>query len=322
MFNRARARLTALNVVLFALVLAAFSLVVYTAFATVLAPVYDLVPELTNEQAAEAAYRATLDRVGLALLIGDGAALALVGVIAWFLASRTLRPIREAHVRRQRFVADSSHEMRTPLAAIRASSEGALAQPGLAGDELRQTLRAVAGAADRLTRLTNDLLLLARTDEIPTGRREAFDLSVTVAEAVEAFTLGHPAAPLPRVALSEDLRVLADPHEIGRIVTNLVDNANRYGDPGPAAPVRIATRGEEREVILEVGDAGPGIAAADLELVFEPFHRVRSNAGAAEGSGLGLAIARGLATRNGGHLTVASRPGGGATFRLSLPRFR
>ena len=114
MFRRARLRLTVLNIVLFALVLAVFSLVFYVAFATVLAPTFDPEPDLTNDQVAAAAYQATLERIGLALVVGDVAVTALVGLIAWVLAGRTLGPIREAHARQRRFVADASHEMRTP----------------------------------------------------------------------------------------------------------------------------------------------------------------------------------------------------------------
>jgi OmpR-family two-component system manganese-sensing sensor histidine kinase len=323
MFKQARLRLTVLNIVLFGLVLALFSVAFYVAFGTVLAPTFDLAPELSNEQAAEAAYQATLDRVGLALLVGDLIAVVLVGIVAWILAARTLRPIREAHARQRRFVADASHEMRTPLAAIRASAEGALSGPASgSGQDLRQALEVVVASADRLTRLTNDLLLLARTDEVPADRRQAVDLSVVIAETAEAFAVAHADLPPPRMTLAEDLRVLADADEIGRIVANLLDNAYRYGGTAGGSVVRMSSRAAERDAIVEVSDAGPGIAGADLDRIFEPFHRVRSDAGAPGGNGLGLAIGRGLAERNGGRLTVASQPGAGSTFRLSLPRFR
>jgi signal transduction histidine kinase len=319
MLRRARIRLTALYIALFAGVIGVFSVVFYIGFVTVLAPAFDLGPELTSQQAAAVAYQTTVERVGLALLAADLLVIGLVGIAAWVLAARTLRPIGEASARQRRFVADASHEMRTPLAAILSSSEGALAA-ATTTDELRHALAVDASAARRLTRISNDLLLLARSDELPNDRREQIDLSVVVAETVEAFAAAHPEYPPTRIALSPDVRVSADPTEIGRIVANLLDNATRYGGGSRSAAVRVATRVLDRQALVEVGDDGPGIAAADLERIFEPFYRVHPEADAPEGSGLGLAIARSLAERNGGRLTAASQPGSGATFRLFLPR--
>ena len=321
MFARTRLRLTLLYIVLFALVLGIFSVIFYVGVSTALAPTFDLGPELTNEQAAEVAYRATVEQIRVALIVADLGVVAVVGGAAWILASRTLRPISEAHARQRRFVADASHEMRTPLAAIRASAEGALASPASA-DELRVALGVVVESADRLSRLTNDLLLLARADELPADQRALpVDLSVVVAETLEAFAVAHPKLPRVQAILGADLRVIADPDEIGRIVANLVDNAYRY-TPGEGRPPRIVTRLAERDALVEVHDDGPGIAAVDLERVFEPFSRLHAHAGTPEGSGLGLAIARSLARRNGGQLTAISGPGKGSTFRLALPRFR
>ena len=224
MFRRARIRLTALYVVLFAVVIAVFSVVFYVGFLIVLPPAFDLAPDLTSEQVAAVAYQTTVERIGLALLGADVVVIAAVAVAAWVLAARTLEPIREAHARQRRFVADASHEMRTPLAAILSSAEGAIAT-ARTPDELRHALNVDARAARSLTAITNDLLLLARSDELPSDRREPIDLSVVVAETVEAFARVHPELPSIRMSFGPDLRVSADPAEIGRIVSNLLDNA-------------------------------------------------------------------------------------------------
>ncbi len=320
MFRRARRRLTLLYIALFALALTVFSVAFYVVFSTVLAPTFDIAPELTSGQAAEAAYQATLSRVGLALVVGDLVVLALVGVAAWVLASWTLRPLRAAHDRQRAFVASASHEMRTPLTAIRASAEAALlGAPPV--DPLREAIESIAAASASLARLTDDLLLLARADEgLLAPRTEVTDLSVLVAEALETVAAGLPDGPRPVVRLASDLAVRADPEEVRRIVINLIENAYRYG--GSKVEVRITTLAADREVITEVRDDGPGIAAADVDRIFVPFYRVRPDAAGPAGSGLGLAIARSLAERNGGRLTVASSPGGGSTFRLSLSRSR
>ncbi len=319
MFAQARRRLTLLYIALFALVLGVFSAAFYVGFTTILVPTFDITPDETGEQAAEIAYQATIERVGVALVLADLLIVGFVGVVAWVLATRTLRPIRDAHLRQRRFVADASHEMRTPLAAIRASAEGALAG-NPSPDAYKATLETIASSTERLSRLTNDLLLLARTDErLLTTRPETIDMSVVTAEAVEAFTAAHPDCPPARLSLAPDLRARADPDEVERIVGNLVDNAFRYGGGGP---VRVTTKGSERDAIVEVRDDGEGIASDDLVRIFEPFYRVHPEAGEPEGSGLGLAIARSLAERNGGQLSAVSRPGAGATFRLALPRIR
>ena len=320
MFGRARWRLTVLYIALFALVLGIFSAVFYLGFATVLAPNFDIGPELTNTQAAEAAYQATIERIGAALVVAYLVVVALVGVAAWVLASRTLRPIRDAHLRQRRFIADASHEVRTPLAAIRATAEVAVSRDASV-EELRDALGGIVASAERLSRLTNDLLVLARTDERLLDRSpETIDLSVLTAEALEEFAGANPDASRPHLALEADLPVLADPDEIRRILLNLLDNAVRYS--GPTSRIRVATRRTERDAIVEVQDEGPGIAATDIERIFDPFYRVRADAGTPDGSGLGLAIARSLAERNGGRLWVTSQVGGGSTFRLALPRFR
>ncbi len=319
MFRRARVRLTVLYIGLFAVVLGLFSLAFYLGFAIVLAPTFDVGPELNSEQVAALAYHSAVDRIGLALVLADCVVIALVGVFAWVLAARTLGPIREAHAHQRRFVADASHEMRTPLTAILSSAEGALAV-ATTTDELRHALVVNASSARRLARLTNDLLLLARSDEAPVEHHQAFDLSVLVAETVETFGSGHPDLARARMALGSDLLVLGDPTEVDRIVGNLLDNAYRYSAATKADSVRVTTRSVDRDVMVEVADDGPGIASSDLERIFEPFHRVHSDAGAPQGSGLGLAIARSLAERNHGNLTAASRPGAGSVFRLVLPR--
>lgn len=320
LFKRTRRRLTVLYLALFSLVIGLFSLVFFVAIATVLQPDFDIAPELSNGQVAQLAYRSTIERIGIALVVADVVVIGIVGLLAWVLAARTLQPIREAHERQRRFVADASHEMRSPLTAIRTTTEMALT-PGMSQADVEAALRQIGTASERLGRLAADLLLLAQSDDASLApRREAFDLSVTVAEAVRlrAGTVDEPSG--VQLSLTPDVAVSGDPDEVARIVDNLVDNALRYG--GPKVNVRVTTKATDREAIVEVADNGPGIALADQERIFQPFHRLRADADAPIGTGLGLAIAANLARRNGGRLALTSRPGRGSVFRLSLPRFR
>jgi signal transduction histidine kinase len=316
--RRARVRLTLLFIAVFTIVLVTFSVVFYAAFAVVLQPDFDVAPELTSQQAAEAAYDAAIERVGVSLIVADGVAVLVVGGIAWLLARRTLEPVREAHQRQQRFIADASHETRNPLAAIKATTGAALSGPRTP-EEQRAALETVDGAVDRLIRMTADLLVLARTnDSLAPADRIPSDLSVIVSEALVDDISTDGRAVIER-ELEPDLPVAVDPMDVERIVRNLVDNAVRYGGPGC---VTVRTWHQDGDVVLEVRDGGPGIAAVDLERIFEPFFRVGGQHRDRDGIGLGLSIAHDLAARNGGRLTATSTPGSGSAFRLSFPRLK
>jgi signal transduction histidine kinase len=245
--------------------------------------------------------------------------LLIIGIAGYYLADRTLRPIRDAHDRQRRFVADASHEMRSPITAIQATAESGLL-PTSDAETRRLALETILDASDRLGRLTTDLLVLAQSEHgILAAASEAIDLSVVVAEAVERFQAAiAERRPTVELALTPDLVVQGDPAEVARIVGNLLDNALRHGD----GTIGVRTFADDGKAIVEISDHGPGIALADVERIFEPFYRVRSDASAPTGSGLGLAIAAELALRHGGALTVASSPGSGARFRLELRRVR
>jgi len=317
--RRATIRLTLLFIAMFAVVLGIFSAVFYVAFAVVLQPAFDLAPDLTGEQVAQVAYRTAIERVALSLVFADLVAIALVSLIAWILARRTLAPIRDAHLRQQRFVADASHETRNPLTAIKTVTSAALERER-STEELRGALMSVDESVDRLIRITGDLLLLARTnDPLTPTVRDRVDLSVIVSEAVDAARTLPGGARL-RTVLEPDLPVEIDPGEVERIARNLIENALRHG--GDSATVSVRTGSMDGEVTLEVIDDGPGIAPADLTRIFDPFYRSGGQRRDRDGVGLGLAIARDLARRNGGELTATSTPGHGATFRLALPRLR
>ena len=208
--------------------------------------------------------------------------------------------------------------MRNPLAAIRATADSAIA--GTTSPD--QALETIAGATDRLTVLTNDLLLLARSESGNIeGSSGLVDLSVLAAEAVATVRIAHAIDPDGiTLTLASDLLVDADERELTRVVENLVDNAIRYAEATPR--IRVRTFRRDAAAIVEVTDDGPGIAAADIERIFEPFYRVRSDSATPIGSGLGLAIAAELARRNGGTIEVVSVLNAGSTFSLRLPRFR
>lgn len=222
----------------------------------------------------------------------------------------------EAELARQRMTADVAHELRTPIANLRAYVEGmidGIAEPS--GDDLR----VVHDETMRLSRLVDDLQLLAVTDagEVTLDLAD-HDLGRLVA-AVAAATAARAGSDGIRLELQEPttpVRVRVDADRVQQVVANLVDNAVRHATAG----VTVVVHRLEGAPAVDVTDDGPGLAAQDRERVFERLHRVGdARDRASGGAGLGLAIARGLTEAHGGTLTVLDTPGPGATFRVVLP---
>jgi two-component system OmpR family sensor kinase len=216
----------------------------------------------------------------------------------------------------RRFVADASHELRSPLAAVRAYAElfsrGADRRP----EDLARSMRGISRETERMSLLVEDLLLLARLDEGRPLRRMPVDFDVVVAEAVETARAVEPGR---RIALeSSPAPVIGDRDRLRQAVDNLLSNARAHTPPG--TPVSIRVGRENGTAVLEVADRGPGLAAEDAERVFERFYRAdQSRSRASGGVGLGLAIVAAVARAHGGTAAVRSERGAGATFELRLP---
>ena len=217
----------------------------------------------------------------------------------------------------RRFVQDASHELRTPLAAIRTNIEVAeMAREGENDDE-RALLETVKGQTERLTRLSEDLLLLtAPQASLPLEPVNPGELVTIAIEELE------PLARRANVSLTANVRdrceAIASMDMLYRCVLNLVDNAVKHSGEGATVTADAACEGER--VWIRVRDNGPGIPPEDVEHIFERFYRVdRSRVRGRGGSGLGLAIVRELMDSMGGSVEVSSTAGTGATFTLYLP---
>lgn len=302
---------------------------------------------LASPRGAEAAV-ATFDRV---LGLGLPAAVAFVGLTAWLVTGRALRPVEairaemagitagaldqrvpvppsadviarlarttnatlerleQAHVRQRRFVADASHELRSPLAALRGTLEIPLARPERA--DWPAVVSAALADTARLQRLTDDLLLLSSEGGRPPRSGAAVDLADIVEEQVaeRAYARGAPAftcdAERPALVPGDEVR-------LGRVVRNLLDNAARHA----RSAVHATVRPEAGAVVLTVADDGPGVPAADRERIFDRFVRLdEARTRADGGTGLGLTIVRELVTALGGTVHVTGR----STFTVRIP---
>jgi signal transduction histidine kinase len=251
-------------------------------------------------------------------------AVGLIGaaVVTLVVTGDALIPIRQSFDAQRRFVADASHELRTPAALIRANAE-VLEREGLVTDEGRPLVGDIVAESDRLGRLVGDLLQLASSDA--TGLvldRQPVDLAEIAADTVrqaEALAIERGVSLTMDSSRSSGRTVVSgDRDRLMQLLLILLDNAFDHSPNG--STVRVAVRASGRAVALTVADEGPGIPIADRARVFEPFARLpgvaRDRAG---GTGLGLAIARRIVTAHDGTIGVDDAPGGGARFAVTLP---
>ena len=266
--------------------------------------------------------RQTIGRLVLVLLpvaLG-GLGAALLGGL--FMAGRAVRPARESFERQRAFIADASHELKTPLTLIRADAE-VLMYRGRLHEEDGKLVEHQLAETDRMGTVLSDLLLVARLDA---GKLEVaekpFDLALVLAEEAERFGARAAAKGVKlEVETSGDLPARGDAKRTGQILAVLLDNAVRFAPEG--GRVAVTGRPGKRWAQASVMDTGPGIAPEHLPRVFDRFYKAegaRTRREAGGGTGLGLAIARDLARAQGGDLAAEKGEGWGAVFRLSLPK--
>jgi two-component system phosphate regulon sensor histidine kinase PhoR len=240
----------------------------------------------------------------------------------FILVFQDVSELRRLESLRQEFVANVSHELKTPLSSIKAYAETLI---GGAINDPRNNVKFVQRIeeqAERLHQLILDILSLARIE----SGQQAFDIAaVRIADVVRSCFAEHQAAAdskgirLTTSSETLDLQVRADEEGTRQILNNLIDNAVKYTPQ--AGEITVAWRCEDSMAVLEVRDTGIGIAAADLPRVFERFYRVdKARSRELGGTGLGLSIVKHLAQSFGGSVDVASRPGAGSVFTVKLPR--
>jgi signal transduction histidine kinase len=227
--------------------------------------------------------------------------------------------LEQAFTQQRRFVADASHELRTPVTVIRNITDVALEDP-LSLDECVESLRDINAEAERLSQLINDLLMLARVDEeqIPLDCEAVrLDLlAIDVAATMEPLAVKHSIT--LQILDLEPVTVSGDMTRLIQVIMGLVDNALLYTCAGGTVTLSSAIRGEN--ACLVVCDTGIGIAEKDVAHIFERFYRADpARSQASGGSGLGLAIAHWVVRAHGGSIAVESQIGRGSTFTVTLP---
>lgn len=227
--------------------------------------------------------------------------------------------LQETENARRRFVSDASHELKTPLAAIRLLTDSILQNENIDGATVREFVSDIGQEAERLSRITEDLLRLTRLDSGVAETPERVEISPVLERVVKML---RPVADEKDVSIvtacSDGAAAAATPGEIHQILYNLMENAVKYNRRGGFVRVSV-DMGEETSTIT-VEDNGIGIPAEDLPRVFERFYRVdKARSRAAGGTGLGLSIVRDTVSRRGGVVRAEGVPGGGTRFIVTLP---
>ena len=229
--------------------------------------------------------------------------------------------IDKAFARQRRFVADASHELRTPVAAIRSMTDVVLAQSThIESEEYIAVLRDVNAESERLGHLINGLLLLARSDEnqvLFEHELVRLDLLATdVAATIEPLTMEREIT--LEIVANQPTLVMGDEVRLIQVIMNLLDNAITYSNSGGSVKLEVKT--EQNKAIMIVSDTGIGIARDHLDHIFERFYRVDPARSRAAGStGLGLSIVDWIVRAHDGSITVESEVGKGTTFTVALP---
>ncbi|MDF0554399.1 ATP-binding protein [Kamptonema sp. UHCC 0994] len=257
----------------------------------------------------------------LDLVLGSSIILALIfsafsGVILTRLA---VQPIEESFQRLKQFTADASHELRSPLMAIKSNAAVALKYP----EEIRKSdiekFQAIVSAANQMTHLTEDLLLLARSEKKCNYHKDRVNLTTILANLLSLY---QPEASAKEIDLKyetgEDMYLLGNVAQLRRLFANLIENALNYTLSG--GRIEVTANLVRSYLIISVQDTGAGIAPEHIKLVFERFWRAdESRSYWKGGSGLGLAIAKTIAQSHGGSISLTSQVGVGSCFTVRLP---
>jgi signal transduction histidine kinase len=243
--------------------------------------------------------------------------LAVFFFISRFFANRAIRPMEEAFDKQNRFIADASHELKTPLSVISANCGALYATSDETIDSQVKWVDSIMRAADRMTGLIGDLLSLSRMEDKEHELRiTSFDLSAAAADAVSDIEHAALEKELTIESLIEpEIMIESDRDQILKILSILMDNAAKYTDSG--GNISVSVKKENRRAVCYVRNSGCGIPAEDLQRVFDRFYRsdpARSSENG--GYGLGLAIAKAIADRLGAKLLAGSEPGEYTEFRL------
>jgi signal transduction histidine kinase len=260
----------------------------------------------------------TLHNLDLGLGVSVVMTLALSSLGGVWLTRQAMQPIEKSFRQLQQFTADASHELRNPLMAIKSNAAVALKYAEGMRDLDAEKFRAIASATTQMTALTEDLLLLARTDQTAASHQIQVNLTTLLQDLIQLYRAEAEVKHIHlKGQIQERLEVLGDAVQLNRLFTNLLSNALRYTDK--QGVIEIQTQLEDNQILVAVKDTGIGIAPDQLEHIFDRFWRANRSRSYGSGFGLGLSIAQSIAQHHGGSIRVTSQLGVGSCFTVRFP---
>jgi signal transduction histidine kinase len=327
----ARFRLTGWYLLIVFLVVSIFSLLIFQDLANELNRGYRAIENSIQTQPLSPGRTMFLTRlfeelenakqlVMVRLLVVDSFILATSGILAYFLAGKSLQPIGESIKKQKQFISDASHELKTPLTVMRSEIDVALRQKTISSKETKEILQSNLDEVVKMQNLTNYLLSLGKYEDTkrPTIKK-TIDIKPLIEQVAKRHSREIKVKGLNLELKIQNAKITAEQESISELITILVDNAIKYT---PTGKITISTKQGRKTVTIEVADQGIGIPPKDIDNIFNRFYRAdisRSKDGT-NGFGLGLSIAKSIVEAHEGEICVKSKLGKGSKFIVTLPR--
>ncbi len=333
MFTRVRLKLTLLYTTLFLVIFWLISLGIYLWMDNSLQQGYItqvrqrhqqlFFPEEFNQSHATVVTIAgdvALESLERTLFIINGIALIIIPAASWFLTSKTLTPLQESNRRQRQFISDASHELRTPLSIISGEMEIALNKNRSAA-YYRQVITSAREEIDKLTALIQQLLFIAKGDTHQLDRQfQSVDITDLINTILSEY---QPSIRRQKLHLTfnppdQSLTVFGHPVMLKTLFSNLINNAIKYTPT--KGKINVSITSQNKTVSISVADSGIGIPQEHQAKIFNRFYRIDESRSGTQGFGLGLAMSKLIVDQHHGRIQVASQPGQGSTFTVTLPQ--
>jgi len=324
-FFRAKLKLTFFYIITLLVVIIVFSIMLYTLFVNNIESNFEFEEEEHSEVETNSQYvilNNAINRLKLVLIVTDIGIILIISGLGYFLAGKTLQPIKKSLDEQKRFVSDSAHELRTPLSIMKTGIETMAIEKNQTLEDYKDLNEDLLEEVDKLINMSNDLLFLARSDSAkPKKSQNKINLSSICSNQIKSI---QTYANNKGVSLNEDIKkvlyIKGNADQINRLVANLLKNAIDYNKKG--GKVLLSLKKYKHNIILTVKDTGIGIALNDRKRIFERFYKVDKARSMYEGgSGLGLSIVKEIVDFHKGTIKINSKLGKGTAVTLSFHSF-